>query len=183
VAAAALVAAVAVLAAVAVAAAGAAVGVVVVVVAAARGGGGCFFTSLFHNLGAALKWQVVTGRAPRGSCFTVYGRSTTVGHPGAVRSHLLEVGQLAIAVGWCYVVCNKESFTRGRARPEGHSLASGGRHQRACSKFSPLRRLTKLGPAQKVARLPVRRRLPGCQVARLPGCQVAKALTHPSSWP
>jgi hypothetical protein len=29
------------------------------------------------------------------------------------------VAQLAIAVGWCYVVCNKASFTRGRARPEG----------------------------------------------------------------
>jgi hypothetical protein len=41
----------------------------------------------------------------------------------AARSHLLEVGQLTIAVGWCYayVVCNKAPFTRGRARPEGHS--------------------------------------------------------------
>jgi hypothetical protein len=41
----------------------------------------------------------------RGTCFTVCGRSTSVDHPRAVRSHLLEVAQLTIAVGWCYVLC------------------------------------------------------------------------------
>ena len=35
----------------------------------------------------------------------------------------IEVTQLTIAVGWCYVVCNRASFTRGcaRAGAEKHS--------------------------------------------------------------